>query len=413
MLSYLDDGVIKIGVDLSEGGTIAYLSLARNGSNLIDASSSGRLVQSSYYAGPQPLGNPSPPWQNTPWNPVAAGDRYGHASRVVTHRNDGKTIYIRSVPMQWALDDIPCNCTFEMWISLHGRVVHVFNRLLNRRVDRRQYPAFPQELPATYAVPSLSRIVTYSGSAPFTGDRLTVVADGCAPVRQFPATEHWTALVDSRGFGLGVVNRATWRMVGGVFCSSMGSSGGGQTGIETNYVAPTEKEILDHNITYMYAYDVIVGSIRQIRMLATAGARDRAPVYRFQHDRQHWWYEDASDHGWPIRGELHVRLGQRAELVGPKQLWQAAAMPRINVRAAFRTAGTVAYLYWNVPEQGFSPSRRVDFSIIPDGKMRTYKVDLAASSAYRGAITGLRLDPPAPGRNRRLVEVACISSTPC
>jgi hypothetical protein len=411
-LSYLDDGVIKVGVD--RGGAIAYLSPSLKGGNVVDASSSGRLVQSSYYGGPQPFGQPKTPWQNMPWNPVAAGDRYGNAGRVLVQTDDGRTIYTKSVPLQWALDDVPCKCTFESWVSLAGPVVHVFNRLLNRRSDRRQYPALPQELPATYAVPSLPRLVTYSGSAPFTKRALTEIANGCAPVRPFGASEHWAAIVNDRGWGLGVVNLATWRMVGGVFCAGATSGGApGSNPIETSYLAPTEHEILDHNIRYTYAYDLVLGSVPEIRAYATARMRTSAPDYRFWHDRQHWWYRDATDSGWPIRGGLRVRLGPRAQLIGPKQLWQAHAAPRIYVRGAFRTRGSVAHLLWSIPNQGLSGGRRAAFSVVPDGRMRSYRIDLAAAKNYSGPITGLGLEPPKAGSGRRFVEIACISSTPC
>jgi len=413
-LSYLDDGVIKVGVDLNAGGAIAYLSLSPEGRNVIDASSSGRLVQSSYYAGPRPFGKPEPPWQNMPWNPVAAGDRYGHGSRVLAQTNDGRTIYTKSVPLQWALNDVPCECTFESWISLDGRVVHVLSRLVNHRSDRRQYPALPQELPATYAVPSLSRLVTYSGSTPFSNGALTEIAHGCAPVGPFAAPEHWAALVNDRRWGLGIVNRAVWRMVGGVFCTAAtpGSSPGSNS-LETSYLAPTQHEILDYNIRYTYAYDLVLGSVRDIRAYATAHGRASAPAYRFRHDRQHWWYRNARDSGWPIKGMLRVQLGPHAQLVGPKQLWQASAVRSIYVRAAFRTRGTVAHLLWSIPNQAFSLTRRMAFSVVSDGRMRTYRVDLGGAKNYRGPVTGLGLEPPKTGLERRFVEIACISSTPC
>jgi hypothetical protein len=46
-----------------------------------------------------------------------------------------------------------------------------------------------------------------------------------------------------------------------------------------------------------------------------------------------------------------------------------------------------------LPGQGFSPKRRVAFSIKPDGEFHTYEIDLTSVPGYTGTISGLRLDP--------------------
>src|ERR1035437_7833481 len=65
--SYLDNGVVKVGVDLSKGGSITYLSLSGTSDNIINNADLGRQIQQSYYSGPQPY-NPSnnmnPNWTN-------------------------------------------------------------------------------------------------------------------------------------------------------------------------------------------------------------------------------------------------------------------------------------------------------------------------------------------------------------
>ena len=65
----------------------------------------------SYYAGPVPFTpkgkQPAPQWRGLGWNPIQAGDHFGNASKVLEHRNDGKSIYVKCVPMQWPLDNEP------------------------------------------------------------------------------------------------------------------------------------------------------------------------------------------------------------------------------------------------------------------------------------------------------------------
>lgn len=52
--SYLDTGVVKVGVDLGKGGSITYLSKSGTTDNIINSFDLGRQIQQSYYAGPQP-----------------------------------------------------------------------------------------------------------------------------------------------------------------------------------------------------------------------------------------------------------------------------------------------------------------------------------------------------------------------
>ena len=52
---YIQNDQIKLGIDLSRGGAIGYLSAVVNGGNVINNADNGRLVQLSYYGGPKVL----------------------------------------------------------------------------------------------------------------------------------------------------------------------------------------------------------------------------------------------------------------------------------------------------------------------------------------------------------------------
>src|SRR5688572_19486281 len=98
----LDNGTIRVGVNLSAGGAISYLSQSGSTYNLVNVRDKGRYVQQSYYTG-QNLDRTSEGqyrrWSPWPWNPVQAGDTYGNSSSVLAWSNDGRTIYVKTHPL--------------------------------------------------------------------------------------------------------------------------------------------------------------------------------------------------------------------------------------------------------------------------------------------------------------------------
>jgi len=115
--------------------------------------------------------------------------------------------------------------------------------------------------------------------------------------------------------------------------------------------------------------------------------------YRFDQDRQGWYYADATDAGWPIRGELNVHLdGPSPRIISPEFFIRAEAAPRLTVEAAFPEGCTnVAVMWRRLGEKGFGEKQSQSFSVVPDGQIHVYQVNLAASPEYAGIITQLRL----------------------
>ena len=132
-MSYLDNGTIRLGMDLNIGGSIIYLADANDRINIINNHDWGRQIQMSFYSGPVPFTpggkQPSKTWAGLGWNPIQSGDYAGNRSSIVEHKNDGKSIYVKCVPMQWPLDNEPGECTFESWIHQFQWVPSILNTL--------------------------------------------------------------------------------------------------------------------------------------------------------------------------------------------------------------------------------------------------------------------------------------------
>ncbi|MEQ8763641.1 MAG: hypothetical protein RL885_06930 [Planctomycetota bacterium] len=392
---FLDNGVIRIGVDVSKGGAIRWLSRSGSTDNVINVADLGRYVQQSYYSGPCPYvpegASQHPAWSGWCWNPIQVGDVFGNPSRLLDHTNDGQTLYTQCVPMQWALDGVPGDCTLETWIRLEENRAHVRCRLVNARQDPARYPAAHQELPAIYTIGRLHRLFTYTGLAPFTGDALTQIQNSGPPWEYWLSTERWAALVDDDGWGVGIVHPDRLLTAGGFH----GTPGvGGPADGATGYIAPLHTEVIDAQITYEYAFILILGTLSQIRELATANAPEARPRFRFHRDRSHWIPINARDAAPPYDGAWTLSLEDGdPQLISPPMDYEAARAPKLTIEAAYRGAGSKAELFFARTGEDFSAARRVEWPVISDGVVRTYVVDLAAHSDYTGRIGKLRFDP--------------------
>ncbi len=402
-VEYLDNGIVRIGIDLSIGGAITYFADKEKGINMVNSHDWGRQIQMSFYSGPNPFepnGNkPKPNWAQLGWNPIQSGDCFGNRSEVIDFSNDGKTLYVKCIPMHWPLDNVPGQCTFESWIRLDGATAIVRSRINNHRDDKTQYDGRSQEVPAIYTNGPWYRLITYIGDKPFTGDDWTEIPikkkiPGQFPWSRFQATENWAALLDKDGHGLGVWIHGTSKFLGG-FAGKPGA--GGPKDGPTGYIAPINDEILDHNIQYEYSYQLIAGTIDEIRNHVYTHSTGPVTSWEFHSDRQNWVYRNASDAGWPINHGLAVQLNQNnPQIISPLGCWQIENYQAIEITAAFESTGQHAKIKLiQFSDTGLFPVQ-IPFKSIPDGKMRTYTVSLDKSSTT-GAFQQFVLLPTSKG----------------
>jgi len=271
-LEFIDNGTIKLGVSPDLGGAITYLSKSGHDKNVINNHDWGRQIQMSFFGGPVPYEErgqkPKKHWAHIGWNPIQAGDDYGNRSQIVEFTKKETSLYVKCIPMQWPLNNIPGECTYESFVELKGNTVEVRCRFVNARSDKIQYPGRHQELPAVYTNGEYYRLMTYLGDKPFTGDKLAripkKVGEGF-PWKYWLATENWAALVNDDDWGLGIYKPNNSLFIGG-FAGREGV--GGTHDNATGYIAPLHTEILDHNINYEYDYSLILGSLDEIRVYA-------------------------------------------------------------------------------------------------------------------------------------------------
>src|SRR5690606_30154397 len=122
------------------------------------------------------------------------------------------------------------------------------------RPDKTYYPVTKgQELPAVYTNGPWYHLVAYLGDEPFTDKPVsTAITQGDNkgwPWIYLYTPENWVALLDSKGYGIGVFQPDHMKFHVGFFGGDENKGRGGAKDTQTGYIAPRGEEILDFNIT--------------------------------------------------------------------------------------------------------------------------------------------------------------------
>ena len=266
----LDNGVLTVKLDLTRGGAIAFVAKSGSSRSLVNIADEGRYIQQSYYAGKalnRKVEGQSPAWSPWTWNPIQVGDAHRNRAKILKYEKTGDELYVQCVPMLWDMDNKPAEAEMAQWTTLKDNVIHVRNRLVCHRTDDLYGDDAEnnQELPAVYPISALKHLYAYVGSTPFANAALTNLAvinlsSGFWGVYDHVA-EHWMAFVDEQQWGFGVYNAQCTNFLAG----RSGEPGKEASDGSTSYIAPVKKAVLRKNSTYEYQYDLIVGTLAEIR----------------------------------------------------------------------------------------------------------------------------------------------------
>lgn len=417
-MSFLDNGTVRIGADLTLGGAITHLSHRDRPQNLINSHDLGRQIQMSHYSGPipfQPAGKQlKEEWKGIGWNPIQTGDVFGHPSRVLEHRNDGRELYVKCIPMHWPLENMPGECTYETWTTLDGATATMRFRATNARPDTTAYHARMQELPAVYVISRLHRFMAYVGERPFTGGELTHLENDFTkpwPWTRRIASEGWAALVGGDGWGLGVAGAGIFQFDGGLF----GKAGSDDVrGSATAYVAPVRIESFDHDLVYEYRTVLTLGTLAEIRTRLVALAERGLPAWTFAEGRSHWHVEGGLDAGRPREGMWRVPLEAGApRLVSPVRCWRAEDAASVELDAACAGGSTTLRLRWRCLGDGepWNPARVLTVPAAGDGAFARQRFAVAGHPHWTGLVTGIAIETvegARPGAELALRRVAVL-----
>jgi len=315
-LSYVQDAHYKLGINLTWGGAISELydrtansGSINSGTNLINASDTGRLIQQSYYG---TNGDSDPnytphwwksrddlPYAKWSYNPVQGGDANNNQSRIIDFEVGSDYIYVKAQPLDWAnhianadgtytkTDSRFTFCYIENRYTLKttadkGSYIQVDNRMVD--FSGYTHPYSTQELPAFYTLAYLDDYYWYNGTKPWTNDAAGLKCEDNLPFWGDPAkfidttfnyqqsnTETWGAFVNgTTKYGLGMYVPNIDTIKGGRLDGSESSMSASAIDGHTSYFAPLKTLKIVCYEPVEYSYLLCAGTIDTIRNVFTA-----------------------------------------------------------------------------------------------------------------------------------------------
>lgn len=251
---FLENGKIKIGVDLSSGGSIFWFSELPADRNLMNHADRGRFIQQSYYGKTDGSLWVKKPWR---WNPVQGGDYKGKPAKLLEVKETDSTLYVRSIPVNWAGGQDLDECRMEEWITLSDNIARIRFRFTYKGTD--VHPPTHQELPAVFVDFALTDLVYYKGDKPWTGDALSKDRPGW-PNEGRKTSEHWAGFVGEDGRGVGVLFPGTEKVTTYRHPGPAGPKGGG-----CSYFAPIRTMSITPGFVFDYSVYLTIGTAEEMR----------------------------------------------------------------------------------------------------------------------------------------------------
>lgn len=251
---FIDNGQIRLGVDMESGGSIFYFSESKKERNLLNHHDRGRFVQQSYYGDEDGSMWAGKNWR---WNPVQGGDYKGRPAKVLEHKSSEKSLYVKSVPVHWATGLDITDSTMEQWITLSGDIAHIRYRFTYQ--GKKAHKPRHQEMPAVFVDYALPNLVFYNGKKPWRNDKVARVVPGW-PNERHKTTEHWAAFVDDKDWGVGVYTPGTSVMTCYRYKGKPGPKGSG-----CSYFSPIRTLAIKNGTVLEYDVYLTIGNVVQIR----------------------------------------------------------------------------------------------------------------------------------------------------
>lgn len=397
-VTYIDNGVVKVGVRLDWGGAISEIWY--NGINLVDDHDTGRLIQISLYDGDDYYNYSDCGDPNWGWNPVQGGDKYNHGSPVIKYYNRGYEIYIKTRPYEWNPDnkgggpDTPVysDIILEQWVrfGVADNVIKVKYRITS--LSGEFHPCIGQEFPCIYTNSILNKLAVYDGQNPWQNDTLSYYS---LPVHPEPAiavksTEYWAALCNESGLSLAIYSKNLYSdFIALGFPPSANTCylrGNRDFSIHSNGVLEDE----------MY---IIVGDINDVRSKIYDIHANRTVKDTWDFDNtdnfNEMWYAQQQISDFKIAGGYLTMnsTGNDPYILLMHSLGiNASEYTTLEIKM-YVDSGSIGAIYFTTADDPyFGEDKKITFPLQP-GSFATYILNLSEIQTWHGIIDKIRFDP--------------------
>ncbi len=249
---YLDNGKVRLGINMDAGGSIGWFSRSRTQDNLLNAFDHGRYVQQSFYGDPD-----GSDWNGKPWryNPVQGGSWKGIPATILESKTSANSLYVKTRPRQWASGkDVP-DMVFEETLTLDGSFARLKFRMTYTGTTT--HKPTHQELPAVFVMPRYDTLVfCEKGHPPWTNSPLTRKQPGF-PNESVKFSEPWAAWEAPSGEALGIFfPHADFATSYRVHNNNIG---------DCSYIAPLKTFALKPGTVFEHETILTIGNVDEIR----------------------------------------------------------------------------------------------------------------------------------------------------
>ncbi len=389
---YLDNGVMKVGVNLDWGGAIT--EIVYNNANLVDRHDTGRLIQTSFYDGSYSVDPNNPNWG---WNPVQAGDKYNAVSSVIDYLVTDTVIYTKTQLLEWNPDNkggssqkaVFSSAYLEQWVTLSKNIIKLKYRLKYLGIENHAKIG-SQEFPCLYLIPSLHRIITYDGVLPWQKDAFVEKTVPAFPSYLiFSTSEYWSSFVDDINFGITVFTNS----------KSPSFIATRITNSQTTYLNSSCYFDIPSNSIIDNELFLLVGDLSSVRDQIYNLHRSREPKISWEFNN------DGNSEGWAswngvsslvvAAGALKgTTIGSDPYIVNWSGLdIDADKYDKIEISIKVNVPAEASFYFTTISDKNWGESKSKHFVISGGSDFKTYSVSMNTLPTWAGKLFQLRFDP--------------------
>jgi hypothetical protein len=264
---YIDNGIVRIGVDKSRGAAIGFFSLSKEPRNLLNHHDEGRFIQQSYYGD-----SDDSMWAKKPWvyNPVQGGSYKGEDAKTLEFRKTEKELYAKVEPLHWANAKTCPEAIMQEWITLDGALAKI--RMRMDYTGPTQTRKAHQELPAMFVDYALPHLM-FEKDGKLVKHAPADLGTNMQP-ENISYTGGWLAFVDDKNFGIGICTPGSKQAV---TYRHKGNGTTGPNGSACSYVAPVRTLQLKKDSFVDYEFYLTIGTLDEIRERFAKIAESKEP----------------------------------------------------------------------------------------------------------------------------------------